>query len=245
VPVVVSPDTFLLVERAVAAWHATAGRFDPTVLHAVVAAGYDRSFEAIGEPTRSRPACPSPGCAGIVLDPVVRAVTLPHGVGLDAGGIGKGLAADLVVDALLDAGARGALVELGGDVRVAGEPPDGSTWHVAVEEPQRAGHELARVELREGGVATSGTTWRRWSCDGEPAHHLVDPGTGAPSTSDVVAVTAVATTAWWAEVLATAALLAGTSGARDVLRDGGATGVVVDRDGTLHQVEGDAREVAA
>jgi thiamine biosynthesis lipoprotein len=215
------------------------------VLHAVVAAGYDRSFDAIGQATRSRPPRPSPGCAGIVLDPVVRAVTLPHDVGLDAGGIGKGLAADLVVDALLEAGARGALVALGGDVRVAGEPPDGSAWRVAVEAPERVEHELALVELRDGGVATSGTTWRRWSCDGAPAHHLVDPRTGAPSTSDVVAVTAIASSASWAEVVATAALLAGTSGAPTVLRDGDATGLVVDLDGALLVVEPDTSEVAA
>jgi thiamine biosynthesis lipoprotein len=244
VPVVVSPDTFLLVERAVAAWHATDGRFDPTVLDALVACGYDRTFEDVGATTRRHPARPAPGCASIRLDPVVRAVTVPPGVRLDPGGIGKGLAADLAVDALLAAGARGALVEIGGDVRVSGEPPDGAAWQVAVEEPAHVDHELARVELRDGGVATSGTTWRRWTCDGEQVHHLVDPRTGAPSTSDLVSATVVADTASSAEVLATAAFLAGARGARGVLRRAGASGVLVDRHGALHLV-GDPAGAAA
>ena len=104
------------------AWKWTGGRYDPTVLHAIEAAGYDRSFEQIEahRPAGSGKAMPAPGCAGVVLDPHLRTVTLPPGVGFDPGGIGKGLAADLVVDLLLEEGAAGACVDLGGDGRAAG-----------------------------------------------------------------------------------------------------------------------------
>src|SRR3954447_12248392 len=91
-PVTVHRDTLLLVERACEAWRATSGRFDPTVLAAVVGAGYDRDFHDLAtvKPRTPRDAKPAPGCSAIVVDWSTRMITLPHGVGFDPGGIGKG-----------------------------------------------------------------------------------------------------------------------------------------------------------
>lgn len=236
VPVVVSPDTFALVERAVDAWGVTAGLFDPTVLAALEAAGYDRSFDRYA-PREPRPSTgPAPGCAGLHLDPIVGSVALPRGVRLDPGGIGKGLAADLVATELVSAGAAGALVDLGGDVRVTGRAPDPAGWVVAVEDPFAPERDLARAALADGAVATSSRLLRVWA--GGRAHHLVDPRTGLPSTSDLVAVSVVAGEAWWAEVLAKAALLAGSAGAAGVIDAGGATGLLVDAAGRRFDVGG-------
>src|SRR4051812_16428421 len=104
-PVVVSTDTFALIARAVDAWRTTAGRYDPTVLAALEAAGYDRDFDAVA---RSGAAAVDdgadvPGCAGVELDDLVSAVRLPADVTLDLGGIGKGFAADEVSAELLGA----------------------------------------------------------------------------------------------------------------------------------------------
>src|SRR4051794_12289343 len=125
-PVRVSEPTFALVARAVDAWHRTAGRFDPTGLDALTAAGYDRDF-ATGL-DRPGAVCDGsgstgrrlPGCRRVRLDPLVAAVSLPAEVQLDLGGIGKGYGADRIVAALVDEGAEGVCVDLGGDVRVAG-----------------------------------------------------------------------------------------------------------------------------
>ncbi len=123
-PIVVSAETFALVERAVRAWHTTGGRYDPTVLPAVIAAGYDRDFDAVASEGAGPPGdpVPAPGCAGIVLDARLPAITLPRGVALDLGGIGKGYAADLVSHELVDHGASGVLVNLGGDLRARSAP---------------------------------------------------------------------------------------------------------------------------
>ena len=121
-PVVCSDDTYLAISAAVDAWVATEGRFDPTVLDAVVAAGYERDFATSAPGPRTATPRPTPGGSGIVLDPVVRAVTLPKGVAVDLGGIGKGLAADLVATMLVRSGASGACVNLGGDLRVRPAP---------------------------------------------------------------------------------------------------------------------------
>lgn len=230
-PVVVSPDTFTLVARSVDAWHATGGRFDPTVLPAMLAAGYDRDFAAVavaagpfGVPQ------PSPGCGGIRLDPAVQAVWLPAGVGFDPGGIGKGLAADLVSREMVDAGAAGALVNVGGDLRVRGTPPAGDEWTVAVEDPADGAHELARFALASGAVATSSRLQRRWRAGDVDLHHLIDPTTGSAAQTDVATVTVVAADAWWAEALATALCVSPAPAALGVRND--ASVLVVLDDGT-------------
>jgi thiamine biosynthesis lipoprotein len=247
VPVVLSDDTYLLVRRAVDGWRATAGRFDPTVLAAVEALGYDRTFaDVVREDARRLPAAErAPGCAHMVLDDVVRSVTLPRGVRFDPGGIGKGLAADLVVDELLDDGAAGALVSIGGDLRVRGVAPGGTPWSIAVEDPEDPAVHLATFEVADAGIATTTSARRWWTRDGHAVHHVIDPALGLPADGPR-AVTVAAPDAATAEVLAKSAMVAGAA-ATGVLRDAGVAGVVV-RDGEVETVEpacDPAREQAA
>ena len=225
-PVSVSPETALLVELAVEAFRLSGGSFDPTVLGDVVRAGYDRSFDArLGasaglspEPEVEMPVERDElghhhlrrlvtGCSDIEIDGA--AVCLPEGTGFDPGGIGKGLAADLVTEELLEAGAEGACLSLGGDVRVRGVGPDDEPWTVAVEHPWAA-EPIARIGLLDGAVATSTSLKRRWAVAGEMRHHLIDPGTGRPSDSDLTLVSAVAGNGWVAEILAKSVLLRGS-----------------------------------
>ncbi len=211
-PCVVSPDTATLIEMVRWAWYHTAGLFDPTVLDAVRAAGYDRSFDELSItadalPSASEPSetLPAPGAGGITVDPTTGLVQLPDDVRLDPGGIGKGLAADLCATAAVDAGADGALVSVGGDLRVAGEaPPQG--WEIELDHHVVAS---ARVNLRVGALATSTTLRRRWQTRRGIAHHVIDPRTGRPSNSPVVACSVIAGQAWWAEALATALIVSG------------------------------------
>jgi thiamine biosynthesis lipoprotein len=232
-PTIVSPDTFLLVDRAVQAWKLTDGRYDPTVLDALLANGYDRSFTAIrpdcgGDPDEAHPH-PAPGCSAVALDARLHAVTLPVGTSLDPGGIGKGLAADLVAEELMAAGAEGVLVDLGGDVRVAGAGPHEGAWVVDVEHPLHGPRPLLHLLLRDAGVATSSRLRRRWHRNGVPRHHLLDPATGRPTLGTLVAATVVAGEAWWAETLTKAAFVGGleaVTGASALLvhDDGACTG---------------------
>jgi thiamine biosynthesis lipoprotein len=226
-PVQVSAETALLVTRATDAWRLTGGGFDPTVLGAMIRAGYTTNFLAPGE----RNAGASEliiGCTDIVVNGTT--VTLPANTGFDAGGIGKGLAADLVLDEMLAAGAVGACVNMGGDLRVAGTGPDGGAWTIAVEHPQRT-EPLAMLGMTAGAVATSTTLNRRWTVNGTPQHHLIDPWTGEPSQTDVVLCTVIAGEAWLAEVLAKAALLRGSRRAFDVIDGTDVHCMIVDRDG--------------
>jgi thiamine biosynthesis lipoprotein len=231
--VAVSAETRLLVERAVDAWRLTGGAFDPTVLGAVLRAGYTRSFDegAITAPGSSSLLV---GCTDISVDGA--GVRLPAGTGFDAGGIGKGLAADLVVGEVLSAGANGVCVNLGGDLRAEGEPPDGQAWTVAVEHPL-VDAPLALLGLRAGAVATSTTLKRAWTIDGRTVHHLIDPATGQASDSDLALACVVAGEAWMAEVLAKAVLLRGSGRAFDLL-DAGVEAMIVDGAGRIATTPG-------
>jgi thiamine biosynthesis lipoprotein len=235
-PVTVAPETFEAVQLALEGWRATAGRFDPTVQRALVAAGYDRTFTAI-LPDAPAPepagAGPAPGAGSIVLEAARSQVTLPAGAGIDLGGIGKGLGADLVVADLLAAGADGACVNLGGDVRVAGRAPGPHGWVVGIEHPVTDGGEVARVALADGAVATSTPLSRRWRQAGTERHHLIDPATGSQLGPGLARVSVVAGAGWWAEVLTKAALVAGPEECLGVLTSAGVAGLVLDDAGNL------------
>lgn len=230
-PVLASPDTTVLVEALLVAWQRTHGRFDPTMGPRLDDLGRPRrDVDTVQVPLHLPGARPSPGCDGLTVG-ARGIVTVPSGISLDPGGLGKGLAADIVAGELIAAGAAGALVNVGGDLRVTGRSPRGSAWTVAVEDPARPGTVVAAVELVDGGVATTTSARQHWSVGNGTAHHVLDPRTGLPGGSpDRVQVTVVAGSAWWAEVLATVAFLDG-----DVI-DPHAHGLVVDADGNLDAV---------
>jgi thiamine biosynthesis lipoprotein len=238
----VSAETSMLVERAIEAWRLTGGGFDPTVLGAVVRAGYDVSFDAMPDDKPSSSSNLLTGCTDIEI--IGRTVRLPHGVGFDPGGIGKGLAADLVIGEALGGGAAGACVNLGGDLRVAGDSPKGGPWTIAIEHPGIA-EPVALVGLNAGAVATSTTLRRRWSIDGSPRHHLIDPATGEPSESDLQLSTVITGEAWIAEVLAKAVLLRGSQRAFDIIDGTDVQALTVDADGVIRITPGFQQFVGA
>jgi thiamine biosynthesis lipoprotein len=160
------------------------------------------------------------------------------GLTLDPGGIGKGLAADLVVADLLARGAAGALVSIGGDLVVGGRSPDRDGWIVTVEDPFDAQSEIATFSLDAGGVCTSSTRSRRWLRHGEEAHHVVDPRTRRCAGTDLASVTVFAGAGWIAEVHATAALLAGSAGALAHLEANGLAGVATLASGNSRATTG-------
>jgi len=237
-PCIVGADTFQLIERLVDGWWATAGRFDPTVHDSMLRIGYTRSWPFtdanaavdVIEVIDSSDDMPTPGCADITLDRRTHMVWLPLGVHLDPGGLGKGFAADLIAEELIEDGADGALVDLGGDIRLVGMSPTGGSWCIAVEHPTRHDATIAIVETTGGGIATTSRGKRRWNADAAaPLHHVIDPSTGRPATHRWTSATALAPSAAAAEIGAKVAFIDGTvDGAPDVL-----AALLADADGHL------------
>lgn len=209
---VVSADLYVLLEHLVAARDQTGGRFDPTLGSSMIALGYDRTFWSIHDDGPVGPIVrPSlnDGAQAIELVPSARAVLLAPGVRIDPGGLGKGLAGDLVAAQAMAAGADGVLIDLGGDIVVRGVAPEGGAWRIDV--PGLGGGPGHVVELNDGAVATSDTTVRTWTRGGVRRSHVLDPAVGSSVEADLRA-TVVAGAGWWAEAAATAALISTARG---------------------------------
>lgn len=210
--VVVSAETEGLVRAMQRGWEWTGGAFDPTVLSAVKSNGYDRDFaELIAHDFVDAVAAPAPGMADVVVGD--RMVVLPRGVGVDPGAIGKGLAADMIVDEMMEAGAQGVLVDLGGDIAFAGNPGTEAHWRISIsDERAKAADDQVEHDRRcvvpagveHAGIATSTSLTRRWA---QGRHHVIDPATGESTGEALVQVTVAGSRAWECEVWATAILV--------------------------------------
>lgn len=211
------PDLLRVVALALDARERTAGRFDPTVHDALVAAGYDRTFDQVArDGAKIGAAVPAGG--GVRIDGT--RISLDRGVHVDLGGIGKGYAAERAAELAAIAGP--CLVDAGGDIAVRG-----GAWPVGVETADGT----LTLELCDGALATSGRDRRRWRRGGEELHHVIDPRTGRPAASDVLRVTVAADDAVEAEILATSLFLAGTERAAAEASAAGVAAVIVSDDG--------------
>lgn len=169
----------------------------------------------------------------VVVSTAGLTVTVPVGFAIDPGGIGKGFGADLLVAWLIENGALGALVSIGGDISMAGTPPDAQGWLVDVEHADPSDGVLCSLAINHGGVATSSVSSRRWRHGTRDHHHILDPRTGHESETDLVAVTVAAPTGWQAEVLAKTGLLAGSSDVIDELEKRGVEGLAITVTGDI------------
>jgi len=195
----VSADTVELVAAMKRGHDMTNGAFDPTLLPALVAEGYTTSLVNPELTARVHEAARLRGNLGAVeVGPGT--LTIPRGTMLDSGGVGKGLAADLVVRAAREAGALGALVDVGGDLRVSGFSPRGDSWRLAIENPFETGQQLSVIAVADSGVATSTVTKRRFRSGLRETHHIISPRTLKSTDSDTLQATVVASTAADAEV---------------------------------------------
>ncbi len=206
----------------------TDGLYNPLVLPALIASGYDRSFEQINTAQPS-----AQGAVGdwqqIGLRRATHEVRLPAGSALDLGGIAKGWTAAKIADQLAAYGA--CLISIGGDIALRGAPSGQPGWAVSVDDPD-GDHPFCVLALRDTSVVTSGVDYRRWqTTDGQSRHHIIDPRTGRSAQSDVRSVTIVHRNAPTAEAYAKAVLLLGSRAGLDWLnQQWDAAGMVICAD---------------
>jgi len=212
--VAVCTETLELLDAAIAWWRATDGWFDPTVPDAL---------EANDD---------APGCADIVVDHATNTISLPHGMGIDLGGIGKGAAADRVVAGLAARGVVAACVSLGGDVRAFGDgdSASGHGWGVPVLSPGDGSHVMFTREIHDGAIVTSATGVRRCRHRGRREHHPMDPVSGLTAELGLAAVVVADHSTARAEVLAEAAFVAGRERGEDLLARFGVDGWFIPLD---------------
>lgn len=236
----VSPLLFAALEVALSAAGRSDGLVDPTVGAAVRRLGYDRDFGAVApdDPTPVPCGVPAPGWWRVRLDPVAREVVLPRGVSLDLGATAKAYAADRGAEEIARETGCGVMVNLGGDLAVAGEPPSDG-WRITVGDDHTATDPTRdpTVIVRAGGLATSSTTRRTWRRAGRVLHHIVDPGTGEPPESAWRTVSVAAASCVDANTAATAGIVLGAA-ARDWLAERRLPARLVDSGGHVVTVAG-------
>lgn len=233
----VSADTVTLVRYLVDAQSRTHRLFDPSLLPALIGLGYgasrlDNSMKSDIAPN-AQWAIP---LSETRIDSASGAVRLPRGATLDPGGLGKGLAADIVATELISLGASGVCVSIGGDMRIAGESEGNGGWSVAVESPFDESSDLTTLVLNSGGIATSSTRGKRWVGPLGEMHHVLDPSTSTPlseTAGQFVQSTVLASEAVWAEVFATALLVGGLEQGMPLIDQLGMAAMAVTVDGDL------------
>lgn len=151
---------------------------------------------------------------------------------VDFSSIAKGFGVDRVADWLEEQGIDRYLVEIGGEIRVAGLNPRNEPWRIAVERPQ-AGERSAQVAvtLHNAAVATSGDYRNFFEVDGVRYSHTIDPRTGAPVRHDLVSVTVIHESATMADAWATALTVLGTERALETALKEELAVYLISRDG--------------
>ena len=214
-PVRISPLLAGALAVALRAARLTDGDVDPTVGGALSAAGYDRDFALVrpdGPPLRLTVRS-VPGWREIELDEAAGLVSLPAGTRLDLGATAKAWAADRAAARIAGRLGCGVLVNLGGDIAVAGAAPPGG-WRIRVQdvtgrpEDPPAGP-AALIAVRSGGLATSSTAARRWRRGGDVLHHILDPRSGLPAAPVWRTASVAAASCADANAASTAAIIRG------------------------------------
>lgn len=241
VPTRVTPLLARVIAVALDVAAITDGIVDPTVGSAMNTIGYDRDFDEVARAelrsARAQPA-PAPGWHSVQLDRDSGVVTLGRGVQLDVGSSAKAFAADETAELAEREIEAGVLVNLGGDIAVAGTPPEDG-WRVRVTDHHASTADAAgqTIAITAGGLATSSTTVRAWSVAGVPMHHIVDPRTGLPAPVVWRTVSATGPTCVAANAASTAAIVLG-AGAAPWLRRHGFPARLVAHDGRVLHLGG-------
>lgn len=204
----VSPAFEEALRVAIRAARATDGIVDPTLGKCLETLGYDHDFAAIDHAPATPVEAPHADWRAIELSP--GRVRIPRDVKLDLGATAKALVADRAAARAFRETGSPTLVNLGGDISVAGSAPSGG-WLVRIADDHRAPDQQddPRVLIVDGGLASSSTTVRRWRRGAGEAHHIIDPATGESARVVWRTVSVAARTCVGANTASTASIVLG------------------------------------
>jgi thiamine biosynthesis lipoprotein len=216
----VSPILADVLAAALGAARSTGGTVDPTVGGALIRLGYDRDFAELGsESAATAPPATVADWRRVSFDRPNRTVRIPVGMVVDVGAVGKAWAADRAARRAAAATGCGVLVNLGGDVSIAGAPPAGG-WAIGIADSHRVNHGRVdqTVAVAQGAVATSSVSARAWTHRDRRVHHIVDPATGRPAPIVWRTVSVAAPTCVAANTASTACLVDGRAAVANLAR---------------------------
>lgn len=224
-----SDDVYGILQQAVLLSNRTGGAFDPTIAPVMDAWGFTKSEYRVPGADELAGLLPLVNAAALVLED--QSALLPEtGMELDLGAIAKGYAGDQCTQLLSSYGVTSALVALGGNVTAIGSKPDGTSWRVAVRDPDNEDSYLCVLSLQDKTASTSGGYERYFEQDGVIYHHIIDPDTGYPARSGLKSVTVVSSSGTTADALSTALFVMGEEKALELWRESSDFEAVLVRD---------------
>ncbi len=236
--VTVSNETRDLLEFALSMADETEGALDPTIYPVLLAWGFTTGENRIPEENELQALLQDVGYERVKIEG--NEVTVPEGMKLDMGAVGKGYTGDVLTGILKEAGVTSALLDLGGNVQVIGTKPDGSRWRLGLRNPFDAEGYLGVLEIADAAVVTSGSYERYFiGDDGKRYGHIIDPATGYPAESGLASVTIVAKEGKLCDALSTSLFIMGREKAEGYWREHGDFEMILITDeGELYITEG-------
>jgi thiamine biosynthesis lipoprotein len=210
-PVVVSPETFFVIQESLRYSQISAGAFDITV--GPLISLWDIMDENLGIPTAAeiKKAVELVNYQAVELDPENSTVTLRlPGMMLDLGAVAKGYAIDQARGVLAKHKVKAALIEAGGDIYAVGIRPDGQEYRIGLRHPREPQKMMALVSANNTSIVTSGDYLRYFIRNGVRYHHIIDPATGEPASAGIISATVIGPNAMLGDILATTLFVAGT-----------------------------------
>jgi thiamine biosynthesis lipoprotein len=205
-----SPETEIVLEKALYYAKLTGGKFDPTVGALVDLWGIGTENARVPDQIEIEAALDSIGYQYLTIDDNHQAEIKKAGVKIDLGGIAKGFAADQVKKIVEKHNVKSAFVNLGGNVLVIGSKADGSKWRIGIQDPRKdRGNVMAIIETTDQTIVTSGNYERYFIKDGKLYHHILDPATGYPAESHLLSASIVSNSSFDADALSTAVYIMG------------------------------------
>ena len=166
-------------------------------------------------------------------------LTMPMGMTLDLGAVGKGIACDVIKEILEEEEIPAAIISVGGSNLIRGQKQNGTDWLIGVAHPREDGVYLGYLELKgECFVATSGDYERYVMADGERYHHIMNPATGYPAKSGLCSVTIVSDSGLICDALSTACFVLGKEEGMKLAKEYGAEALFVEENGSISMTEG-------
>lgn len=216
--VTVDPDTIELVSRALSYSEQTDGRFDITIAPVSELWDFHEGSPVIPDEQTLKEACSHVDHNCITIDTDDDSITLndPNS-SIDIGSIAKGFVADRIAEYLETESITGAIINMGGDIRLIGSKPDGTLFNIGIQDPFGSGSCTESVYLSDKAVATSGTYERCFWVDGRKYHHILDTATGYPVDTDIESVTVISDNAEDCDCLCTVLLIEGSQKALEIV----------------------------
>ena len=218
-PVNVSEETAELVSFALEMAEKTDGALEPTIYPVLRAWGFTTDTKQVPSQEEIDALLEDVGHEKITLDGTL--LTVPEGMELDLGAVGKGYAGDLAAEAVRARGIECAILSLGGNIQAVGSRPDGTDWRVGLRSPWEDGT-LGVLRVSDQAVVTSGGYENYFEDeDGNVYWHILDPETGYPAKSGLLSVTIICQQGRLGDALSTALFVMGPQKAEEYWRENG------------------------